>query len=523
MRADFHFKNKDFLKASRFYIFDLTLRPNRFDSWVGLSLSKSNKIENKLNSSDPMNPKDFLEEAAKVMRCYEQCLRLNDKHRVVWIEFGNFTYNLHSYCSRLLKLRTDTLTPEITEFVEKKKKECLELTHNAFSNLIRLCKAVETKRDVGETVGGSDEDEEEGQDEKWLYYYMLGKISEKRKESAEKYLDYYLASARFLYESSATYPIRINHSNPTNLAIEALEVFYRITASIIKFLERNKEIKKSEAKIFHRVLKEVANSPFAFNRAKIRTTAIKRKIGDTASSSLTPSTLIGTTPVVENGDVNKVPRLEGDESVKDRSKSNNGGMENDVPELTNITEPAPKATLVNGIEKLSNGIVSPVDPKLKQLRKTEQQTSRRGSQESTITTTSTSSKTSSSSGSGSSSSSDSDSDSDSSSSSAEEKDQPLKQQDLDALYKICIKNLEECVTRFPEHYKSIYRLVNHFLNASGETKSLENCRLLLLSTYKTTLGSQITGLFTERKNNNFFNVSRPSRRLKTNRPCSGKT
>lgn len=443
-------------------------------------------------------------------------MRLNDKHRVVWIEFGNFTYNLHSYCSRLLKLRSDTLTPEITEFVERKKKECLELTHNAFTNLIRLCKAVESKqRDVGTgaDVGESEsDDEEEGQDEKWLYYYMLGKISEKRKESPEKYLDYYLASARYLYENSATYPIRINHSNPTNLAIEALEVFYRITASIIKFLERKKEIKKSEAKIFHRVLKEVANSPFAFNRAKIRAPAIKRKIGESGTSNPTPGTSADNIPVItENGSENprlKVPRLEGDESVKDRLPESNGETT-----IVTETEQPSKPLTMNGIEKLSNGTnipPSPVDPKLKQLRKTEQpQTSRRGSHESTNTTTSASSKTSSSSGSGSSSSSDSDSDSDSSSSSASaEKDDQLllKQQDLDTLYKICIKNLEECVTRFPEHYKSIYRLVNHFLNASGETKSLENCRLLLLTTYKTTLGSQITGLFTERKNNNFFNV-----------------
>uniref|UniRef100_A0A336LS40 CSON002665 protein n=1 Tax=Culicoides sonorensis TaxID=179676 RepID=A0A336LS40_CULSO len=503
LRADFHFKNKDFGKASRFYISDLTLRPNRFDSWVGLSLSKSNKIENKLNSSESLNPKDFLEDAAKVMRCYEQCLRLNDKHRVVWIEFGNFTYNLHSYCSRLLKLRSDSLSSDELEYVEKKKKECLELTQNAFSNLIRLCNAVESKKTSENQDGSEDDDEEEGQDEKWLYYYMLGKISEKRKESPEKYLEHYLASAKYLYESSATYPIRINHSNPTNLAIEALEVFYRITASIIKYLEGHENIKRSEVKIFNRVLKEVANSPFAFNRAKIRTPAIKRKIGENSSSAvMTPSTSQNLT-VTENGNSPKVPRLDGDESVKSAPALTESKHDVEVKDAENITK-----TLVNGIEKLSNGTSSPIDPKLKQLRKTEQ-ISRRGSQESSNTTTSASSKTSSSSGSGSSSSSDSDSDSDSDSTddddASKKDDQPLKQSELDALYKICIKNLEECVTRFPEHYKSIYRLVNHFLNATGETKSLENCRQLLLSTYKTTLGSQITGLFTERKSNNFFN------------------
>lgn len=149
-----------------------------------------------------------------------------------------------------------------------------------------------------------------------------------------------------------------------------------------------------------------------------------------------------------------------------------------------------------------------MDRKLKEIQEKEN-ISRRGSLESGVTTTSSSSKTSSSS-SGSSSSSDSSTDSDSDSSTDDDgnkKDQTLKQFEIDALYKICIKNLEECVTRFPEHYKSIYRLVYHFSNATGETKSLDNCKQLLLSTYKTTLGSHITGLFTERKNNNFFNVS----------------
>lgn len=50
--ADFHFKSRDFSKAIRFYILDLTLRPQRFDSWAGLALSKSAKIEAKLNSCD---------------------------------------------------------------------------------------------------------------------------------------------------------------------------------------------------------------------------------------------------------------------------------------------------------------------------------------------------------------------------------------------------------------------------------------------------------------------------------------
>jgi calcineurin-binding protein cabin-1 len=84
--------------------------------------------------------------------------------------------------------------------------------------------------------------------------------------------------------------------------------------------------------------------------------------------------------------------------------------------------------------------------------------------------------------------------------------QIASQEDIDAIFKMCIKNLEECVTRFPEHYKSVYRLVYHFMNAVGETKSLEKSKQLLTGTYKTALGNFVQGLFSERKNNNFFNV-----------------
>ncbi|EAT36703.1 AAEL011236-PA, partial [Aedes aegypti] len=77
--------------------------------------------------------------------------------------------------------------------------------------------------------------------------------------------------------------------------------------------------------------------------------------------------------------------------------------------------------------------------------------------------------------------------------------------DRDSIFKDCIRNLEECVIRFPEHYKSIYRLAYHYLNAPGETKSLERCNQLLLGSYKAALGNHVAGLFTERRSNNFFN------------------
>jgi calcineurin-binding protein cabin-1 len=48
--ADYYFKSRDFIKAIKYYILDLTMHPTRFDSWANLALSKASKVETKLNS-----------------------------------------------------------------------------------------------------------------------------------------------------------------------------------------------------------------------------------------------------------------------------------------------------------------------------------------------------------------------------------------------------------------------------------------------------------------------------------------
>lgn len=62
------------------------------------------------------------------------------------------------------------------------------------------------------------------------------------------------------------------------------------------------------------------------------------------------------------------------------------------------------------------------------------------------------------------------------------------------------------MTRFPEHYKSFYRLCTVYLHAAPERlRDLKRCRQLLLGQYTTGLGNVIAGLFADRKANNFFN------------------
>lgn len=74
-----------------------------------------------------------------------------------------------------------------------------------------------------------------------------------------------------LYENNAQYPRRISHKSPQNLSIEALEVHYRIHASILKYLEQHegKPLKKSLGQLFHWHLKNCSEGPFMKYQSKL--------------------------------------------------------------------------------------------------------------------------------------------------------------------------------------------------------------------------------------------------------------
>lgn len=74
-----------------------------------------------------------------------------------------------------------------------------------------------------------------------------------------------------LYENNAQYPRRVSHKSPQNLSIEALEVHYRIHASILKYLEQHegKPLKKSLGQLFHWHLKNCSEGPFMKYQSKL--------------------------------------------------------------------------------------------------------------------------------------------------------------------------------------------------------------------------------------------------------------
>ncbi|KAL9928106.1 uncharacterized protein LOC119640346 isoform X1 [Glossina fuscipes] len=416
--ADFYFKSRDFFKAIKYYILDLAVSSVRFDSWAGIALSKASKIETKLNGLGAISPVILWEECEEVLRCFECCVNLNRYQALLWIEYGSFTYTIHSYFSRYLKHDSENLSMEKFSNVEEKKTRMLNIAFNCFSYATSL-----------QNTTACPEENADANDEKWLCQYMLGKISEKRKEEPKVYLNHYLMAANYLYENNATYPIKLNHSNPTTLSVEALEVFYRINASIIKFLEHEKEVTRTNVDLFNKVLKNLSNSPFAYNKAK-----------------------------VDGNSLNII-----------------------------------KGSLVHNFKP-------PEERKQTMLPQESPNASRRESQE--TLTTPTISKTSESSS--------SESESDTDASSEHETDPNRNSRlyscaELEAIFKSVVQNIEECVTRFPEHYKSIYRLTYHYMYSLPNRLDYEKCEQLLLGQYKTSLGNTINGLFYDRKNSNIFN------------------
>lgn len=200
-------------------------------------------------------------------------------NHIIWTEYGTFAYFVHSFCSRLLKQETDTLSMERFETLETRKEEMLETAHQCFESCARLF--IGTK------------DESIPHDERWLYQYMLGKIAEKRNQDPPIFLEHYakvcmkflcdvteydlyllylqLQASDLLYNNHAQYPRRISHKSPQHFSVEALEVHYRMHASILKYLEQHegKPIKKSLGQVLQSHLEKCADGPFMKYCAKL--------------------------------------------------------------------------------------------------------------------------------------------------------------------------------------------------------------------------------------------------------------
>ncbi|XP_029642394.1 calcineurin-binding protein cabin-1 isoform X3 [Octopus sinensis] len=248
--ADYYFKNKEQVKAIKFYMLDICVNPNRLDSWAGMSLARMSRLEQKLNSTELRMDQAIYKQAIASLRCFTRAVEIDSNNAKLWIEYGSLAYQLHSHAARQLKLmHWFPLNDEMYQIATASNKEMLLIAANCYK------KASECEMEGGHS-------------EEWLYYYMMGKVCEKMRKPAHEYLEHYKEAAHHLHEDFAAYPKKINYVvSPPHLAVESLELFYRQHVAILKEL-LFKSAEELDLDYFEQYMIEVANGPFANQREK---------------------------------------------------------------------------------------------------------------------------------------------------------------------------------------------------------------------------------------------------------------
>uniref|UniRef100_A0A8B9CCP7 Calcineurin-binding protein cabin-1 n=1 Tax=Anser brachyrhynchus TaxID=132585 RepID=A0A8B9CCP7_9AVES len=244
--ADYHFKNKEQSKAIKFYMHDICICPNRFDSWAGMALARASRIQDKLNSNELKSDGPIWKHSTPVLNCFKRALEIDSSNLSLWIEYGTISYALHSFASRQLKQWKTELPPEVVQQMEERRDSMLETAKLCFTSASRC--------------------EGDGDEEEWLIHYMLGKIAEKQKQPPVVYLLHYKQAGHYLHEEAARYPKKIHYHNPPELAMEALEVYFRLHASILKLV--GKPDSGVDAEILVGFMKEASEGPFARGEEK---------------------------------------------------------------------------------------------------------------------------------------------------------------------------------------------------------------------------------------------------------------
>ncbi|XP_069789118.1 calcineurin-binding protein cabin-1 isoform X3 [Narcine bancroftii] len=244
--ADYHFKNKEQAKAIKFYMHDICVCPARFDSWAGMALARASRIQDKLNSNELKSDGPIWKHSVAVLNCFKRALEIDHSNLSLWIEYGSMSYALHSFASRQLKQWKMELPSEVVQQMEERRDSMLETAKQCFLSAAHC--------------------EGDGDEEEWLIHYMLGKIAEKQKQPPKEYLEHYKQAAHNLHEDAAHYPRKIHYHNPPDLAMEALEVYFRLHASILKLLEKDEVTVDCE--MLFSYIKEAAHGPFARGEEK---------------------------------------------------------------------------------------------------------------------------------------------------------------------------------------------------------------------------------------------------------------
>ncbi|XP_042206107.1 uncharacterized protein LOC121855286 isoform X2 [Homarus americanus] len=480
--GDYYFKNKEWTTAIKYYKLDVTINPDRLDSWAPLGLAMKAMLETQLNSCEVIQDEEaFFSLAQAAVRCLKQALKLDEYHTNLWVEFGGLVYMVHSHASRLLK---QDLNPDISletfEMLEKLKGQMLSQAEQCFTKALDI-------RDEGW-------DDENLPDERWLYCYMLGKVAEKQSKSSEVILQNYLKAGEHLHQIQAKYPIKINYNSPQEYSVEALEMYYRPHAYMLKYLQQRegKCVEQDILKIFDKYLDKLAAGPFAScqEKKKVCDVGVSETLGNDGST------------VTESPEIDESP------------------VKRPIDEQENANEPPAKKVAINkesddvsGIVKevisgIVNDAVSESNHNLENMNTEKESDMKSGENTSAENKETVKEKTNSTPAA---STAEKDKrDSDDEIQVVEEK--VIEKKDHINIISRCITSLKLCLSRFPQNYKALYRL-SYYYNTSKFYKDCSRARNYLLGCdYWQRVGYMpVNGLFNERKvwiqqpkNSNFF-------------------
>ncbi|KAK7071146.1 hypothetical protein SK128_009756 [Halocaridina rubra] len=351
--GDYYFKGKEWTNAIKYYKLDVSINNERLESWAPLGLAMKAMLESQLNSCEVIEDEEaFFSLAKAAVQCLRRALTLDRYHTNLWVEFGGLVYMVHSHASRLLK---QDLNPDISmetfDMLEKLKSEMLNQAEVCFT------RALSIQEECWEDEGLPDE--------RWLHCYMLGKVAEKQSKPPLVIIQYYNKAAGYLHNIRARYPNRINYNSPQEYSVEALEMYYRVHAYVLKYLHQRegRDVEPDILETFTKALDELAKGPFA--------TCKEKKNSDENDCGVDCS--------LENQDTTKKRPIE-DSDVEEplaKKPQNHGTLESTVEtqdkenDLTpkNQDEDATTKTSTENVKKESDDEIEVVEEKVLEKKK----------------------------------------------------------------------------------------------------------------------------------------------------------
>ncbi|XP_037772474.1 uncharacterized protein LOC119568143 [Penaeus monodon] len=475
--GDYYFKNKEWTNAIKYYKLDVSINVDRLDSWAPLGLAMKAMLETQLNSCEVIqDEEEFFSLAQQAVQCLKQALKLDEYHTNLWVEFGGLVYMVHSHASRLLK---QDLNPDISletfEMLEKLKGDMLTEAERCFTQAL----------DIQEE--GWDDDSLP--DERWLHCYMLGKISEKQGKPPQAILQKYLEASKHLHQIQAKYPVKINYNSPQEYSVEALEMYYRAHAYMLKYLlqREGKPVDEGVIKYFIKVLDELASGPFAICQEKKKSSDdVNVTVAEGEAGQDKAREAAATEAPEREGESRKRPLEEDGAATEPPAKKIQASQESEevrsvIKEVVNdiISDAAAKSDDAKKEgESKREGAATAEDGKEESKGASEKKESEDGEVKAAKPKDMK--------------------ESDDEILVVEEK--VIEKKDHLTVISRCLAALKLCLSRFPQHYKALYRLAQYYHTSKFHKDSGRARNYLLGCEFWQRVGYMpVNGLFNERK------------------------